>query len=111
MSGDVVAATLGVDVARTRRELFAVSSLLTAAMVATSGAIGFIGLVAPHVGRRMVGADHARLLPAAALFGAVLLIWADVAARMLVAPDELPIGVLTALLGGVFFAGLVRSRS
>jgi iron complex transport system permease protein len=111
MSGDIVATTLGVDIARTRRELFAVSSLLTAAMVATSGAIGFVGLVAPHVCRRLVGADHARLLPASALFGAVLLIWADVAARVLVAPDELPIGVLTALLGGVFFAGLVRYRS
>jgi iron complex transport system permease protein len=110
MSGDIVATTLGVDVARARRELFAVSSLMTAAMVATSGAIGFIGLVAPHVCRRLVGADHARLLPASALFGSVLLIWADVAARTLVAPDELPIGVLTALLGGVFFAGLVRYR-
>jgi iron complex transport system permease protein len=108
MSGDVVATTLGVDVARTRRQVFAVSSLLTAAMVAVSGAIGFVGLVAPHVCRRLVGADHVRLLPASALFGAILLIWADVAARMLVAPDELPIGVLTALLGGVFFALLVR---
>ncbi|WP_460907910.1 FecCD family ABC transporter permease [Paraburkholderia jirisanensis] len=111
MSGDIAAATLGVNVARTRVEVFAVSSLLTAVMVAVSGAIGFVGLVAPHVCRRLVGADHRRLLPASALFGAVLLVWADVVARMLVAPDELPVGVVTALLGGAFFVVLVaRSR-
>ncbi|CAB3769302.1 FecCD family ABC transporter permease [Paraburkholderia humisilvae] len=110
MSGDIVATTLGVNVARIRGELFAVSSLLTAAMVAVSGTIGFVGLVAPHVCRRLVGADHNRLLPASALFGAIMLIWADVAARMLVAPDELPIGVITALLGGAFFVAIMQVR-
>ncbi|PRE45450.1 FecCD family ABC transporter permease [Burkholderia multivorans] len=110
MSGDVAAVTLGVDVARVRREVFVVSSLVTAAMVAVSGAIGFVGLVAPHVCRRMVGAGHVRLLPASALFGAVLLVWADVAARMLAAPDDLPIGVVTSLFGGACLVWLVRGE-
>jgi len=109
MSGDVAAATLGVDVARVRREVFVVSSLVTAGMVAVSGAIGFVGLVAPHVCRRLVGAGHARLLPASALFGAVLLVWSDVAARMLAAPDDLPIGVVTSLFGGACLVWLIRS--
>jgi len=108
MSGDVTATTLGLDVARMRREVFVVSSLMTAAMVAVSGAIGFVGLVAPHVCRRLVGAGHARLLPASALFGAVLLVWADVAARMLAVPDDLPIGVVTSLFGGACLVWLIR---
>ncbi|CAB3678018.1 Hemin transport system permease protein HmuU [Paraburkholderia rhynchosiae] len=110
MSGDVAAATLGVDVARVRREVFVVSSLVTAAMVAVSGAIGFVGLVAPHVCRRLVGAGHARLLPASALFGAVLLVWSDVAARMLAAPDDLPISVVTSLFGGACLVWLIRGE-
>ncbi|MGF6873507.1 iron complex transport system permease protein [Paraburkholderia sp. MM5477-R1] len=110
MSGDVAAATLGVDVARVRREVFVVSSLVTAAMVAVSGAIGFVGLVAPHVCRRLLGAGHARLLPASALFGAVLLVWSDVAARMLAAPDDLPIGVVTSLFGGACLVWLIRGE-
>ncbi|NIF75887.1 iron ABC transporter permease [Paraburkholderia sp. Cy-641] len=109
MSGDVVAVTLGVNVTRLRRELFVVCSLLTAGMVAVSGAIGFVGLVAPHAARRLVGAGHARLLPTSALVGAIMLVWADVAARTLISPDDLPIGVVTGLFGGVFFVWLVRS--
>jgi len=109
MSGDVVAVTLGVNVTRLRRELFVVCSLLTAGMVAVSGAIGFVGLVAPHAARRLVGAGHARLLPASAFVGALMLVWADVTARTLISPDDLPIGVVTGLFGGVFFVWLVRS--
>ncbi|RQN39649.1 FecCD family ABC transporter permease [Paraburkholderia tropica] len=107
MSGDIVAATLGLNVARVRRELFVVCSLLTAAMVAVSGAIGFVGLVAPHIARRLVGTDHARVLPASALVGALLLVWADVTARTLIAPDDLPVGVVTGLFGGAFFVLLI----
>ncbi|WP_321870721.1 FecCD family ABC transporter permease [Paraburkholderia tropica] len=107
MSGDTVAATLGLNVARVRRELFVVCSLLTAAMVAVSGAIGFVGLVAPHIARRLVGTDHARVLPASALVGALLLVWADVTARTLIAPDDLPVGVVTGLFGGAFFVLLI----
>lgn len=77
-------------------------------MVAVSGAIGFVGLVAQHVAGRLVGAGHARLLPASTFFGAVLLVWADVAARMLAAPDDLPIGVVTSLFGGACLVWLIR---
>ncbi|AIO66124.1 FecCD family ABC transporter permease [Burkholderia oklahomensis] len=108
MSGDVAAVSLGVPVARMRREVFVIASFATGAMVAVSGAIGFVGLVTPHLCRRLVGAEHGRLLPVAGLSGAALLVWADVAARTLVAPEDLPIGIVTAALGGAFFIALMR---
>ncbi|KVD67999.1 FecCD family ABC transporter permease [Burkholderia ubonensis] len=108
MSGDVAAAALGVPSARMRREVFVIASFATGAMVAVSGAIGFVGLVTPHLCRRIVGAEHGRLLPVAALTGAILLVWADVAARTLAAPEDLPIGVVTALFGSLFFVVLLR---
>ncbi|ABC39487.1 FecCD family ABC transporter permease [Burkholderia thailandensis] len=110
MSGDVAAVSLGVPVARMRREVFVIASFATGAMVAVSGAIGFVGLVTPHLCRRLVGAEHARLLPVAGLSGAALLVWADVAARTLAAPEDLPIGIVTAGLGGAFFVVLMRRR-
>jgi iron complex transport system permease protein len=108
MTGDLAAVSLGVPVSRMRWEIFLVSALVTGAMVAVSGAIGFVGLVTPHLCRPLVGAEHGRLLPVSALGGAILLIWADVAARTLIAPEDLPIGVVTALLGGTFFIVLMR---
>ncbi|CFV70160.1 iron ABC transporter permease [Burkholderia pseudomallei] len=105
MSGDVAAVSLGVPVARMRREVFVIASFATGAMVAVSGAIGFVGLVTPHLCRRLVGAEHARLLPVAGLSGAALLVWADLAA-----PEDLPIGIVTAGLGGAFFVALMRRR-
>ncbi|KVZ00463.1 FecCD family ABC transporter permease [Burkholderia ubonensis] len=108
MSGDVAAAALGVPSARMRREVFVIASFATGAMVAVSGAIGFVGLVTPHLCRRIVGAEHGRLLPVAELTGAILLVWADVAARTLAAPEDLPIGVVTALFGSLFFVVLLR---
>jgi iron complex transport system permease protein len=110
MSGDRVAVALGVPVAATRREVFVIASFATGAMVAVSGAIGFVGLVTPHLCRRLVGAEHGRLLPVAGLTGAILLVWADVAARTLIAPEDLPIGVVTALFGGACFIALMRRR-
>ncbi|MDF3092092.1 MULTISPECIES: FecCD family ABC transporter permease [Burkholderia] len=110
MSGDVAAASLGVPSARMRREVFVVASFATGAMVAVSGAIGFVGLVTPHLCRRVAGAEHGRLLPVAALAGAILLVWADVAARTLAAPEDLPIGIVTALFGSLFFVALLRRR-
>ncbi|MBY4825455.1 iron ABC transporter permease, partial [Burkholderia contaminans] len=110
MSGDVAAAALGVPSARMRREVFVVASFATGAMVAVSGAIGFVGLVTPHLCRRVVGAEHGRLLPVAALTGAILLVWADVAARTLAAPEDLPIGIVTAMFGSLFFVALLRRR-
>lgn len=108
--GDESAASLGVDVGRFRKLVFALSALMTGAMVAVSGGIGFVGLMIPHISRLLVGSDHRRVLPVAALIGATFLVWADVAARTITAPDELPIGVITALVGGPFFLWLLRRR-
>lgn len=101
---------LGFRVARTKRLVIAAAALGTGAAVAVSGAIGFVGLAAPHLARLMVGPGHRRLLPAAACLGAILVLVADTAARMLVVPAELPIGVLTAGLGGPLFLHLLARR-
>ena len=108
--GEETAQSLGVPVRSTRLLLVGFASLTTAAAVASSGIIGFIGLIAPHMARLIWGPLHSRLLPASAMMGALLLILADTAARTLLAPVELPVGVLTALLGGPFFLYLLRSR-
>lgn len=108
--GDELALARGVALGRLRLELVLVVSLAVGAMVAVAGPIGFVGLVVPHVARRAVGADHLALVPAAALLGAGLLIVADLVARSVLAPAELPVGVLTALLGGPFFLWLVVRR-
>ena len=108
--GEEVAATLGVDGDRFRRLGFVVASLSTGVLVAETGGIGFVGLMAPHFVRLVVGADHRRLLPATALAGAIFLIWADVLARTIVAPEELPIGIVTACMGAPFFLWLMRAR-
>lgn len=110
LMGDETAATLGVEVNRFRRRLFVVMSLLTGVMVATSGAIGFVGLMIPHIVRMLVGADHRRVLPMAALTGATFLVWVDVLARTALAPEELPVGVITSLLGGPFFIWLLYTQ-
>ncbi|MFE6222741.1 MULTISPECIES: iron ABC transporter permease [unclassified Streptomyces] len=109
--GDETAAALGVDAGRLRKELFLVCAAVTGAVVAVSGAIGFIGLMVPHAARMLVGADHRRLLPVAALSGAVLLIWVDILSRVVLAPVELPVGVLTAVIGVPCFVLLMRRRS
>ncbi|WP_328547693.1 iron ABC transporter permease [Streptomyces platensis] len=108
--GDETAAALGVDVPRLRRELFLVAAAGTGAVVAVSGAIGFVGLMVPHVARMLVGADHRRVLAVAPLLGAVLLVWVDLLSRVLLAPVELPVGVLTAVLGVPCFVVLMRRR-
>lgn len=110
--GDRSAAALGVDVGRSRRWILTGTALLTGALVAVSGSIGFVGLVLPHAVRLLVGARHRALLPIAALAGALFLVWVDTAARTVFAPRELPVGILTAIIGGpVFAALLLRSRS
>ncbi len=101
--GDDVARALGVDVARLRRGVLLVAVLLTASAVAVGGLIGFVGLIAPHAARRLVGAGHRGLVIAAPLLGALLLVGADTAARSAFAPRELPVGLLTAALGGPLF--------
>lgn len=106
--GDDTAVALGVDVRRLRASLFLVTSVMTGVAVAVSGAIGFIGLVLPHVVRLLVGADHRRVLPVGVLLGAVFMIWGDLAARTLVAPQELPVGVVTAFAGAPLLIALIR---
>ncbi|MEM9774750.1 MAG: iron chelate uptake ABC transporter family permease subunit [Chloroflexota bacterium] len=108
--GEETAATLGVDLTRFRRQLFLLVSLVTGVMVAVSGAIGFIGLMIPHIVRLMVGTDHRMVLPVSIFVGSIFLIWVDVIARTAFAPQELPVGVITSLLGGPFFLWLMHTR-
>ena len=104
------AASRGVDVLRTQRLAFVSASLATGAAVSLSGPIGFIGIVIPHLVRLIVGADHRIVMPASACLGAAFLIGCDVAARTVMAPLELPVGVITALIGGPFFLWLLIRR-
>ena len=109
--GDVSASSLGVNVPATRWGLLAASALLTGAMVSVSGAIGFVGLVLPHAVRLLVGPGHRALLPLSALVGAIFLVWADTAARSVFEPRELPVGIVTAIVGAPIFALLLSRRS
>ncbi|MFC7589418.1 FecCD family ABC transporter permease [Nonomuraea antimicrobica] len=111
LAGEEAAASMGLNVHRFRGWLFVLVALVVGAVVAVSGAIGFVGLMLPHVVRLLVGAEHQRALPAAALLGAAFMIAADLAARTLIAPQEIPIGILTALAGGPFFLWLMRRRA
>ena len=108
--GDEEAHYLGVDVRRTQRILLVLSALMVAAGVAISGVIGFVGLVVPHLIRLCTGGDHRWLLPLSALLGAILLLVADTLARTLVAPAEMPVGLLTSLLGAPWFLWLILGR-
>ncbi|GAA0242199.1 iron chelate uptake ABC transporter family permease subunit [Cryptosporangium japonicum] len=108
--GADVAQTLGFHPGRVRALLFTTTALLAAVLVASSGAIGFVGLLVPHAARFLVGSRHRRLLPASALTGAVFLVWADTAARTAFAPQEVPVGVVTALVGVPAFALVLRRR-
>ncbi|MFJ9038610.1 FecCD family ABC transporter permease [Streptomyces sp. NPDC102406] len=108
--GDETAASLGFAPDRHRKALLVLVSLITGVMVAVSGAIAFVGLVMPHVVRMVVGAPHARVLVVAPLVGAIFMVWVDLAARTLVAPRELPLGVITALVGVPVFITLMRRR-
>ena len=105
------AATRGVDVARTPRLAFVSASLATAGAVSLAGPIGFVGIVVPHLVRLLVGVDHRIVLPASALFGAAFLVGCDLVARTVMAPIEVPVGVVTAMLGGPFFLWLLVRRS
>jgi iron complex transport system permease protein len=109
--GEDVAAARGVEVARAQRWAFLSASLATGAAVSLGGPIGFIGIVVPHLVRLMVGSDHRLVLPAGALFGAAFTVLCDVAARTIMSPLELPVGIITALIGGPFFLWLLVKRS
>jgi iron complex transport system permease protein len=108
--GDLTATALGVSPHRLRIELFLLTSLLTGVAVALAGGIGFVALVVPHAVRLLTGPRHSSLVPLSALVGAGFLVWADVAARTLAQPSDLPLGVVTALVGAPVFALLVTGR-
>jgi len=108
--GEEGAAQLGVDVERIKRRTFILGSLLTGMAVSVAGMIGFVGLVVPHLLRLLLGPDHRLLLPAAFFGGGAFLVLADLVARVAVAPGELPVGVVTALVGGPFFLYLLRRK-
>ncbi|MDH7576280.1 MAG: iron chelate uptake ABC transporter family permease subunit [Bacillota bacterium] len=108
--GEETAGQLGIAVEKTKRILLLVATLLTGVAVALAGTIGFVGLIVPHLIRLLLGPDHRILLPVSAAGGGIFLIWADTVARTILAPVELPVGVVTAFLGAPFFVYLLRTR-
>ena len=110
-TGEELAAARGVEVNRMKITLFFVASAIVGAVVAVCGPIGFVGLMAPHICRLLTGADHRYLAPATVLFGGGFLVLCDTVARTAIAPTELPVGILTALMGGPFFLWLLLARS
>ena len=110
LAGEELAASRGVDLKRLRLWVLGVTSAMVGALVAVTGPIGFVGLIVPHVLRRATGHDHAYLLPACLLGGGAFLALSDLGARVVMAPAELPVGILTALLGGPFFLWLLIAQ-
>ena len=111
LMGEETAETLGVNTDLFSKSLLIVTALITGVIVAVSGAIGFVGLMIPHIVRMMVGSNHSRVIPISALVGGIFIIWADVVARLVLAPQELPIGIVTSICGGPFFIWLLRKSS
>lgn len=108
--GDESAATLGISVMRLRLTLMVASAFLTGVLVAFSGMIGFVGLMMPHIARSLFGADNRIVLPASAVLGAVFLVFTDILARTLATPNDIPIGVVTGFIGGIFFLAILVQR-
>ena len=108
--GEESAGALGVNVSRLQTMLVLLTSLMAGVTIAVSGTIGFVGLMVPHFTRLWVGGDHKRVLPVSALLGGILVVWVDVAARCLIAPEEMPVGVLTAVIGGPMFIWMLKKR-
>lgn len=109
--GDESAGALGVNVRRLQKLLVLVASLMAGVTIAVSGSIGFVGLMVPHFTRLLVGGDHKKVLPISALLGGILVVWVDVAARMVIAPEELPVGILTAVIGGPIFIWMLKKTN
>lgn len=106
--GEETASTLGIHIERFRLFIIIIVSLLTGVVVAVSGSIGFVGLIVPHIVRMIVGSNYKVVLPLSALLGAIIIIWADMGARIAIAPEEMPIGIITALFGSPFFIWMLR---
>ncbi len=109
--GEDTAVSLGINVSLLQKGLILVASLMAGVTIAVSGTIGFIGLMVPHFTRLLVGGDHKKVLPISALLGGILVVWVDVIARIIIAPEELPVGVLTAIIGGPVFIFILRKHS
>lgn len=110
MMGESSAITMGVNVNLVRKLTILAAALMTGTAVSMAGAIGFVGLVIPHITRAVVGADHKKVIPLSLFIGAIFLIWVDVGARMIDAPSEIPIGIITSMLGAPFFLWMIRMR-
>ncbi len=110
-TGEELAVARGVEVDWVKLVVFVVASIMVGAIVSICGPIGFVGLMAPHICRLLIGPDHRTLTPATILFGGAFLVLCDTVARTVIAPTELPVGILTALLGGPFFVWLLLTRS
>lgn len=108
--GDETAQSMGVNVEQSKKMILFLMTLLTSTTVAFCGSIGFIGLVIPHTMRLLVGSDNRKLIPYSALAGGLLLLWADVLARTLISPLDIPVGIFTALMGGPFFLYLIVQK-
>lgn len=108
--GDETASTLGLNVVQFRLTVFFVGALITGVMVAFSGMIGFVGLMVPHIARLISGGDYRRLIPLSAFLGGLFVLWADIVARTIMAPEDLPIGIVTGLVGGCFFVWLLKRK-
>lgn len=109
--GDETATTLGLRVARFRLSVFVIGALITGVMVAFSGMIGFVGLMVPHIARLITGGDYRRVVPMSAFLGGLFVLWADIVARTVMAPEDMPIGIVTGFVGGCFFVWLLRRKS
>lgn len=109
--GDESAGALGVNVKNLQKALVLVASVMAGVTIAVSGSIGFVGLMVPHFTRLLVGGDHKKVLPIAALLGGILVVWVDVAARLIIAPEELPVGILTAVIGGPIFIWMLKKNN
>lgn len=109
--GEESAATLGLSLDKFRLLIIVIVSLLTGVLVAVSGSIGFIGLIIPHIVRMFVGSNYRHVLPMSAGVGAIFLVWADAVARIVISPEEMPIGIITALCGSPFFIWMLRKQS
>lgn len=108
--GEEPARYMGLDVERFKKVIIVIGSLITAAVVSTSGLIGFVGLVVPHIARMIIGPDHRSLIPVSAAGGAIFMVAADTLARVIIPPREIPVGVITAMAGAPFFFYLLRRR-
>ena len=110
MLGEETAGTLGVPVATLQKTLVLAASLLAGVAISVSGSIGFVGLMMPHMARLITGPDHKKVLPLSALLGGILVVWADVAARVVAAPEEMPVGLVTAMVGAPFFVIMLKRK-